>query len=444
MVGRVFQQLVFRLVRLFYAQIEVRGRWPGRVPVIFVLNHPNGLLDPALVMAARLEKVTFLAKSTLFAMPVVNWLARQFGAVPIFRATDLGLRGGASDAEDMAARNEETFAQCRRQLHRGRPLALFPEGKTHDTPQLLPLRTGAARIALSAAQEAGWRSGLIIMPVGLCYEEMTQFRTNALLNIGQSINVDQWQQPYEEDAHQAVQRLTAQIEKRLEDTVLQAQSHRLLRGIRIVANWTAPDKRGSGFGFQLDWSARLLRAYSHLQIHAPERLQRIEASSQSFGAMLQTAGVSDPWDLRQLQAGTGYFVRRISGLILLLPPALLGALVCAIPWCILRFWAHRLHRALVGTIKLFSGVILSGLSIAAIAVALLLTLGLWWGVGFVIVAPLCMYAALRWHELYRATRSALIVTRLQRRRTPLVAHITQFQEELAEAVHDALKFAEEA
>ena len=144
MMGRLFRYFIYRLVHVFYATIEVQGTWPEKGPVIFVLNHPNGVLDPLLVMAVRSQRVTFLAKSTFFAVPVVRWAARQFGALPIFRAKDLGERGAAKDSADMAARNETTFAQCRVLLHQERPMALFPEGSTHDIPRLLPIRTGAA------------------------------------------------------------------------------------------------------------------------------------------------------------------------------------------------------------------------------------------------------------------------------------------------------------
>lgn len=442
MIGRVFEQLIFRLVRLFYAQIEVHGSWPEQGPVIFVLNHPNGLLDPALVMAARLEKVMFLAKSTLFVMPVVGWAARQFGALPIFRTVDLGLRGAASDSDDMAARNEETFARCRRLLHQGRALALFPEGKTHDTPQLLPIRTGAARIGLTAAREAGWNSGLTVVPVGLWYEDMTRFRTRAMLNVGRSLGVDAWQQAYEKDARLSVQQLTADLELRLEETVLQAENHRLLRGVSLLAAWTAPGEQGHKAGFQLDWAARLLRAVSHLQVHAPERVKRIEESSTAFGTMLQTAGIDNPRDLHLLHVDRGLLVRRVVWLIATLVPAQVGAAICVLPWFVMRILARRLRRTEAGTIKLLGGTILSALSVAVLTGALVMAVGFWWGLALLLAAPGCMYAVLKWHELYEATRTALTINRLRRRRTPLVLHLTQCREALAEAVHDALAFAE--
>ncbi|HVG64118.1 MAG TPA: 1-acyl-sn-glycerol-3-phosphate acyltransferase, partial [Hyalangium sp.] len=60
-------------LRLFY---RLRVNAPAAEPegpVIFVGNHPNGLIDPALVFVITRRQVTFLAKEPLFRMPVIGW-----------------------------------------------------------------------------------------------------------------------------------------------------------------------------------------------------------------------------------------------------------------------------------------------------------------------------------------------------------------------------------
>src|SRR5207247_683798 len=74
------------------------------------------------------------------------------------------------------ARNLETFARCRSLLARGGTIALFPEGSSHNEPAPLPLKTGAARIALEAEDEHG-PLGMRVVPVGLVYEDKERFRS---------------------------------------------------------------------------------------------------------------------------------------------------------------------------------------------------------------------------------------------------------------------------
>ena len=57
---------VSRLVlRVFYRRIEASGlaRVPASGPTILVLNHPNGLMDPLLLLCLSPRPVSFLAKS---------------------------------------------------------------------------------------------------------------------------------------------------------------------------------------------------------------------------------------------------------------------------------------------------------------------------------------------------------------------------------------------
>jgi glycerol-3-phosphate O-acyltransferase / dihydroxyacetone phosphate acyltransferase len=59
----------------------------------------------------------------------------------------------------------------------------------NDALRLLPLKTGAARIALGAREEGA--EGLKIVPVGLLYEDKTRPRTRVLVRAGNPIDLDQ-------------------------------------------------------------------------------------------------------------------------------------------------------------------------------------------------------------------------------------------------------------
>ncbi|MBL8974611.1 MAG: 1-acyl-sn-glycerol-3-phosphate acyltransferase, partial [Myxococcales bacterium] len=54
-------------LRVFFRRIEIVGaeRVPATGPVIFVLNHPNALIDPAFLLCLAPRPVSFLAKAPL-------------------------------------------------------------------------------------------------------------------------------------------------------------------------------------------------------------------------------------------------------------------------------------------------------------------------------------------------------------------------------------------
>jgi glycerol-3-phosphate O-acyltransferase/dihydroxyacetone phosphate acyltransferase len=243
-VQRVLHAFICVALRLFFRRIETSraSLVPPEGPLVFVLNHPNGAIDPGLVFAALPRRISFLAKSTVFRMPVVGSVLRAFETLPLYRRVDAGAD---------VARNQLTFAACRELLRRGRCIALFPEGVSHNSTQLLPVKTGAARIALGAisfggddaspagdsngrphgggAAESSRLKGLKIVPVGLYYTSKTSFRSEALLRFGEPLEVSPVELDEEgEPPREAVRELSARIEAALRRVTLNTETEEQL------------------------------------------------------------------------------------------------------------------------------------------------------------------------------------------------------------------------
>ena len=126
---------------------RVRARLPDRppspsTPLVAVFNHTSNV-DAFPVADAVWRRLGHwcqpLAKAELFDVPVFGRLARSAGAIPVHRGQDAGREAAYADAID--------------RLHEGGTVLLAPEGtRTHDGT-LLPLRHGAARLALEAGAD---------------------------------------------------------------------------------------------------------------------------------------------------------------------------------------------------------------------------------------------------------------------------------------------------
>ena len=77
-------------IHVFFRRIEVVGldHIPQEGAVLFFGNHPNSLLDPALITAFTSRKLSFIAKDTLFKHPILGRLLSKMGAIPIQRKQD--------------------------------------------------------------------------------------------------------------------------------------------------------------------------------------------------------------------------------------------------------------------------------------------------------------------------------------------------------------------
>src|SRR5215207_8730653 len=112
MVRRIIVALLRFALRVYFRRVEVVGveHVPLDRPLIFVLNHPNALVDPAFLLCLAPRQVSFLAKSPLFRMPVVGFFVRALDSIPVYRKQD--------ETGDTAALNRKTFGRAAGLLRR--------------------------------------------------------------------------------------------------------------------------------------------------------------------------------------------------------------------------------------------------------------------------------------------------------------------------------------
>jgi 1-acyl-sn-glycerol-3-phosphate acyltransferase len=190
--------LLSRLLgRLWFRTLQREGDLPAG-PALLVLNHPNGLLD-ALVPSALLDPPPrFVAKATLWRIPVLWPFLALFAPIAVHRRQDQEVTPEAT---------ARTFAGVHRALANGEVVALFPEGISHAGADLARLKTGAARLCLTSPVPVR------LVPAGLVYGRRQRFRHSVLLRLGPPI-------PWEDLAGagadpDAVRRLTERIREAL-------------------------------------------------------------------------------------------------------------------------------------------------------------------------------------------------------------------------------------
>jgi len=208
-------------LRWFYRDVEVVGieQLPVSGPVLLASNHPNALVD-ALVITCTLQRpVTLTAKATLLENPIIRGLVRLAGVVPLRRTADDVARSGAPGAID-PTRNAGAFTAVLETLETGGVVLLFPEGKSHSDPNLAPLKTGLARIALMA-QAQRTIGTLPIVPIGLTFERKWDPRSRVVMTVGAPIILGR-DTP---NAHDDVMALTGRIDAGLRSVTLNFHTH---------------------------------------------------------------------------------------------------------------------------------------------------------------------------------------------------------------------------
>ncbi|MDB4931473.1 MAG: phospholipid/glycerol acyltransferase, partial [Myxococcaceae bacterium] len=398
------------VVRLYYPAIAVDGaeRVPWSRPCLFVLNHPNGLLDPMLLRLGLDRPVRFLGKSTLFGNPLGRVTMEAFGGIPVFRHRDVA--GGGGDP----SRNEETFARCRAAFAQGDWIALFPEGTSHSDPTMKPFKTGAARIALSTVREHPIE--LMVVPVGLFYEQKATFRSRAVLSVGVALAAREYLDRYVSDERATVDALTDDVRRGLDAVVLQADTRELVEGVARVAQWTLrPDAR-EDLAASRRRAGEMLAAWRSLRERDAARADALLASGRRYLDAVAALGVRDPWALEVERVTPGSTARATARLVALAPLALAGV---ALGWPMYRLAGQVAARVVrdaedvLGTVKLLAGLLLVPVGWIAAAAALGWRYGWWAAAAVAVLGPVGGYAALRWEEHWDGAMEALAMARLR-------------------------------
>ncbi|MEV6099143.1 lysophospholipid acyltransferase family protein [Nocardia sp. NPDC051981] len=119
-----------------------RDRIPKTGPVIIASNHIS-MLDAVFLWGALRRRAIAIAMAELWSWPVIGWLVRRLGQIPVIRRD--------SDS------GRDAMAQAEQILHHGGVLIIYPEGRLVPPGDHEPYKPGVANLALT--------TGVPIIPV---------------------------------------------------------------------------------------------------------------------------------------------------------------------------------------------------------------------------------------------------------------------------------------
>jgi glycerol-3-phosphate O-acyltransferase/dihydroxyacetone phosphate acyltransferase len=425
---------------IFYRTDRI-GAVPERGAVLLLPNHPNALLDPALVWATAGRDVRFLAKSTLFHGPLRAVLAGA-GAIPVYRKIDQGVD---------TSKNAETFAAVSAALAAGDAICIFPEGISHSTGRLEPLRTGAARMTLAAERDG---TAVALVPAGLNFDRKTAFRSRVTVVFGQPFSGrDLLPGTKEVDAAgdaAAVRALTDRIAEHMRSHLVEADPRADAALVeRVDRLYAAARDRPVDPAERLARRRTIAEGMERLRKADPARYDQILLRLRRYDQRLRRFGLRDrhlDWQLSTRDVST-FAVREIAFGIVLLPLCALGLVVFFLPYQLTGFVARHVarERDVLATAQVFSGLAIYGAWLAAVGTAV------WWAAGrtaavaVTLLMPAVAVAALfaieresavidavrAWWLLRRAHRDTR--ARLRRRRSELADLLDEVNRWLSDA-----------
>lgn len=448
---RLLRRFAHFWVRRFFRRVQINGA--GNIidgPVLFAMNHPNNLIDSLMVSFAIKRKVHYLATSQIFRNKLLALFLHNAGVIPVYRK---------QDDPSHSRKNIATFQACYQVLKDGGAIAIYPEGITHAEPRVKKIKTGAARIALETEHQ--YRIGVKIIPVGLNFSLRKSFRSEVLISIGASIDVQAYLPNYEKDSSTAVEQLTKDLQEALEKEVIHVDEPELDQLVReieeiykgelildLVHEQGLPPQQIDSFRL----SKKLIEGIHFFNTRDPARVMRVHEEVRNYKNRLQKARLDDSLLQRILTHPASYrrFLARVILLLAGFPLALWGGVNHFLPYQISRWTSRHVAKRETdyATVRILSGILLYSAFYSAQIYWTLTRFG--WFVGLLYGSTLPFFGAFVYFywEKFKQFRSDLrlffvILTRKQllaqliRRRERLIAELDRAKEDYLHAIVQA-------
>ena len=150
---------------------------PKKGAILFMANHPNGLIDPLIITTNNPRTNYFLTRAASFKKPLVRWFLNSLNLIPIYR-----IRDGVNQLN----KNKEVFERCFDLLDNQKALMIFPEGSHDKRRTVRSLSKGFSRIVFGAI-ERNPKLQIQIIPVGITYQDSSSYPFKVSLNYGTPI-----------------------------------------------------------------------------------------------------------------------------------------------------------------------------------------------------------------------------------------------------------------
>jgi glycerol-3-phosphate O-acyltransferase/dihydroxyacetone phosphate acyltransferase len=188
----------------------------------------------------------------------------------------------------------DMFNAVYRGLDSGGCIGIFPEGGSHDRPSLLPLKAGAAIVALGTLARSSDRP-LAIIPCGMNYFSPNKFRSRAVVEFGPPVQVrpalvESFKRGGQ-SKRDAVGSLLTAIECALETVTQQATDRETLMLVHTTRRLYRPLGMKLPLPLITEINRKLLLGYTRFKDHPP--VVQLTKDIKSYHVQLESLGVRD-------------------------------------------------------------------------------------------------------------------------------------------------------
>jgi len=210
---RIVRPLARIALKTYFSKIYLNGldKIPNDKPIILAANHPSAFLEPCILATTLPRPLHFMVRGDLFQKPIYSAMLMSLHMIPMFRLKDIGYKG--------LKKNFSTLNVSYDLLNKNEQILILAEGTTKHEKRLRPIQKGVARMALGAIEKYPDLE-VQIVPIGVNYADILNYRSEVMLQIGDPIPMQDFVGDGSGNPAQIIKKVTTILKERLEKLVI--------------------------------------------------------------------------------------------------------------------------------------------------------------------------------------------------------------------------------
>lgn len=303
-----------------------------KCPVIVVVNHPNGFMDPiALTTLVYPPRLRYLARGDAFKKGIVTTILESLGIIPIYRIQDGGKEG--------LKKNDATYERVNTLLNRNKKIIIFAEGLCIQERRLRPLKKGVPRMIMGI-MESGKLDNLIVVPVGINYTDPSQFQGTIFCNVGEPIKMIDYMAAYKESPAKTMNQFLADLTPRMKELIVHInyqRSEAVIEHLEEIYRFDYFKKEKlnlKNLEHDFKFSNYIVEIINKAEDTQPEKVKELHHKTAHYVSVLKKHDLKD-WLIspyKQHLINYGVFTLRLLFIIATLPIYLRGLIASYLPY----------------------------------------------------------------------------------------------------------------